>query len=111
MSARASAGINGGVSLLRLFRRDIRSVTIAELLQKRNFTSHISIALWELHFYANATIQFRVAGVTRRIFVRHVTEQRRDISFSNVVHTRDDSVGEIAARPRPVEKTKTTTPS
>lgn len=95
--ARAGARINDGVSLLCSFRQDIRSVTIAELLSRRNFISHSGIALWELHFYAAAAVQFRVADVTRRIFVRYVTEQRRNISFLSVVHTRD-IVGKIAAR-------------
>lgn len=73
--ARAGARINDGVSLLRSLR-DIRSVTIAELLSRRNFISHTGIALWELHFYAAAAVQFRVVDVTRRIFVQHIAEQR-----------------------------------
>ena len=98
---------------VRSFRRDIRSVTTTELLPERNFISYTGIALWELHFRAAATVQFRVTGVTRRIFVRHVAEQRGgEIYRSRVwcIHETIHGVGEIAARPgSPVERTKTTT--
>lgn len=40
-------------------RQDIRSVTTAESLRGRNFISHIGDALWELHFHAATTVQFR----------------------------------------------------
>ncbi|KYN07430.1 Sodium channel protein Nach, partial [Cyphomyrmex costatus] len=83
-AARAGARINDGVSLSRSFRRDIWSVTTTELLPGRNFISHTGIALWELHFYAAATVQFRVAGVTRRIFVRHVAEQQNAVPFVKI---------------------------
>lgn len=104
------------------FRRDIRSVATAELLPRRNFISRTGIALWELHFYAAAAVQFRAASVTRRIFAAHCCRAATRYMFLNVVYETIDrekkrrerrkreNIREIAARPgSPVERNKTAT--
>lgn len=110
--ARADTRINDGASLYHAFlpRQDIRCVTTAESLPRRNFILHIGVALWELHFYIANAVQFRT-NVTRKIFIRHVIKQLRDISFSSSAYTiQSVQSGEIAMRSRSfVAKSKTTT--
>jgi len=107
-AARASARINGGVSLLRSFRRDIRSVTIAT--EKKFYIAH-------RHCLMGVTLLYR--GHDTILRCGRNAENFRSIRCRAAARyivlecsARDDSVGEIAARPRsPVERTETTTPS